>query len=123
MRSTLWATAAVTALLATGAVVAADLTLRGTESTTELDQFSSTVVDGTPELSKSVVAGRIQSKFHPLPWIGADIRDVTCPTSLRAAAGQQMTCVGVGDGTPVDIPVTVVSVTPDATKVTWNFAR
>jgi hypothetical protein len=96
--------------------------LSGTESTTRLDAQSTVSVDGHKALSGSVVAGRAQSKYHPLPWVGDKVSDVTCPTGLKAVAGATATCIGKkGDGSTVHIPVTVVKASADS--VTWKFER
>ncbi|MFD7283375.1 hypothetical protein ACFV80_41895 [Streptomyces sp. NPDC059862] len=42
--------------------------LSGTESTTGLDAHTTVTVDGHKALSGTIVAGRAQSKYHPLPW-------------------------------------------------------
>ncbi|KPI08146.1 hypothetical protein OK074_3675 [Actinobacteria bacterium OK074] len=93
----------------------------GTQSTTELDRYSAVSVDGHKALSGTVVAGRIQSKYHPLPWVGTAAKTVHCPV-LPAAAGTTITCTGSsGHGKALSIPVNVVKV--DATSVTWKFQR
>ncbi|MFF3849075.1 DUF4333 domain-containing protein [Streptomyces sp. NPDC002328] len=110
----------VAAIVAVGAL--GTHLLSGTESTTELDGLSTVTVGGHKALAANIAAGRIQSKFHPLPWIGDKLTDVTCPTGLKAVAGATLTCVGkTGDGARVDIPVTVVKATGDS--VTWKFER
>ncbi|WP_105969852.1 DUF4333 domain-containing protein [Streptomyces geranii] len=96
--------------------------LAGTESTTSLDKFTTVQVDGHPALSGEIVAGRAQSKFHPLPWVGTKVSGVSCPTGLKAVAGARITCTGhSGKGKDIEIPVTVVKAT--ATSVTWKFER
>ncbi|MFI9828624.1 DUF4333 domain-containing protein [Streptomyces sp. NPDC051913] len=96
--------------------------LSGTESTSRLDADSTATVDGHKALSSTIVAGRTQSRYHPLPWVGDKIHDVTCPSGLKAVAGASLTCTGKkGDGSTVDIPVTVVKAT--ASSVTWKFER
>ncbi|MEV8544126.1 DUF4333 domain-containing protein [Streptomyces sp. NPDC051572] len=96
--------------------------LSGTQSTTELDAHSTVSVDGHQALSADIVAGRAQSRYHPLPWVGDKVSDVTCPTGLKAVAGATVTCIGKkSDGTTVHIPVTVVKAT--AESVTWKFDR
>ncbi|MGJ5830281.1 hypothetical protein [Streptomyces ossamyceticus] len=95
--------------------------MSGTESTTGLDRFTTATVDGHKALSGNIVAGRTQSKYSPLPWIGGDMSVVTCP-DLKAVAGTEVTCAGKdGDGKDVSIPVTVVKA--DATSITWKFER
>ncbi|MEU6141888.1 DUF4333 domain-containing protein [Streptomyces sp. NPDC047081] len=96
--------------------------LSGTESTSELDAYSTARVDGHKALAANIVEGRTQSKYHPLPWVGKKVTDVSCPTGLKAVAGASMTCVGrTGDGKSVDIPVSVVKAT--GSSVTWKFER
>jgi hypothetical protein len=96
--------------------------LSGTQSTTELDAHSTVSVDGHKALSADIVAGRAQSRYHPLPWVGDNVSGVTCPTGLKAVAGATVTCTGhKSDGTTVDIPVRVVKASADS--VTWKFDR
>ncbi|MCX4766472.1 hypothetical protein OG562_36975 [Streptomyces sp. NBC_01275] len=95
--------------------------LSGTESTTELDARSTVLVDGHKALAGSIVAGRTQSRFHPLPWVGTKVT-VTCPTGLKAVVGATVVCTGKeSGGTSVDIPVRVLKATADS--VTWTFER
>ncbi|WP_327319378.1 DUF4333 domain-containing protein [Streptomyces sp. NBC_01235] len=95
--------------------------LSGTESTTGLDSAGTVMVDGHKALAPNIVTGRIQSKYHPLPWVGKKV-SVTCPTGLKAVAGATVTCVGKeSDGKSVDIPVSVVKAGADS--VTWKFER
>ncbi|MDX3382152.1 DUF4333 domain-containing protein [Streptomyces niveiscabiei] len=109
-----------TAAVAVGAV--GTHLLSGTQSTTGLDERSAVRVNGYPALSKNVVEGRIQSRNHPLPWVGAKLRGVSCPTGLKAVAGATITCRGEkNDGRTVEIPVSVVKATPSS--VTWKFER
>ncbi|WP_371663969.1 DUF4333 domain-containing protein [Streptomyces sp. NBC_00280] len=96
--------------------------LAGTESTTSLDKYTAVTVDGHKALSADIVAGRAQSRFHPLPWVGTKVSGVSCPTGLKAVAGATITCTGhTGKGKDIDIPVTVVKATN--TSVTWKFER
>jgi hypothetical protein len=96
--------------------------LSGTESTTGLDERTTVTVDGHRALSAKIVAGRTESKFHPLPWVGDKVLGVTCPTGLKAVAGATVTCHGRTDGgKDVAIPVSVVQATADS--VTWKFER
>ncbi|MEU1511338.1 DUF4333 domain-containing protein [Streptomyces sp. NPDC005811] len=95
--------------------------LSGTESTTGLDRYTTVLVDGHRALAANIVAGRTESRYHPLPWVGTDVT-VTCPGGLKAVAGATLTCVGEEDGgRTVDIPVTVVKAS--AHSVTWTFTR
>lgn len=96
--------------------------LAGTESTSNLDEYSTAKVDGHRALAANIVAGRTESKYHPLPWVGDKLSGVTCPTGLKAVAGASVTCTGEkSDGKSVDIPVTVVKAAGDS--VTWKFER
>ncbi|NEA99292.1 DUF4333 domain-containing protein [Streptomyces sp. SID13726] len=96
--------------------------LAGTESTTALDTHSTASVGGHKALAAYVVEGRTESKYNPLPWVGVQVSDVTCPTGLKAVAGASVTCTGKKrDGGSVDIPVSVVKASD--TSVTWKFDR
>ncbi|WP_406119715.1 DUF4333 domain-containing protein [Streptomyces sp. NBC_00989] len=96
--------------------------LSGTQSTTGLDAHSTVTVDGHKALSGDIVAGRAQSRYHPLPWVGDKVSDVICPTGLKAVAGATVTCTGHrSDGSTVSIPVSVVKASADS--VTWKFER
>ncbi|TLS47612.1 DUF4333 domain-containing protein [Streptomyces montanus] len=109
-----------TAVLAIGGV--GTYLLSGTESTSELDEHTTVTVGGHKALAGDIVAGRAQSKYHPLPWVGDKVSAVTCPSGLKAVAGATITCTGKNnDGKNVDIPVTVVKATSDS--VTWKFER
>jgi len=109
--------AAVAALFGVGTHL-----LSGTESTTGLDKYNTVSVGGHKALAANTVAGRTQSKYHPLPWVGDQLSAVTCPTGLKAVAGATVTCTGKkGDGQAVAIPVSVVKATD--TSVTWKFER
>ncbi|KUM78009.1 DUF4333 domain-containing protein [Streptomyces curacoi] len=82
--------------------------LSGTESTSRLDEYSTASVDGHRALAANVVAGRTESKFHPLPWVGDKLSGVICPSGLKAVAGAGITCTGkTSDGGTVEIPVQV----------------
>ncbi|MDX3641895.1 hypothetical protein [Streptomyces sp. MB09-02B] len=116
-------------LLITGAALAAvavgggalTYAVSGTESTTGLDKFTTVTVDGQKALSGNIVAGRTQSKYSPLPWIGDEASVLKCP-DLKAVAGTEVTCAAKdGDGKDLSIPVTVVRA--DASSVTWKFER
>lgn len=96
--------------------------LSGTESTSSLDDHTTVTVDGHQALAAGIVEGRTQSKYHPLPWVGTKVTDMTCPTGLKAVAGAGITCTGKsGDGKSVDIPVSVIKATDSS--VTWKFER
>ncbi|WP_060882430.1 hypothetical protein [Streptomyces caniscabiei] len=116
-------------LLVAGAAVAAvavgggalTYAFSGTESTTGLDRFNTVTVDGQKALSGNIVAGRTESKYSPLPWIGGETPGLTCP-DLKVVAGTEVTCTGRdGDGKDISVPVTVVKA--DASSVTWKFER
>ena len=95
--------------------------LSGTESTTALDAYDTVTVDGHKALAPNIVAGRTQSKYHPLPWVGTKV-EASCPEGLKAVAGTTLHCTGTRtDGSTVDIPVTVVEASD--THVTWRFSR
>jgi hypothetical protein len=96
--------------------------LSRTESTTVLDPQSAVSVGGHRALAAHLVAARTASLYHPLPWVGKKVSDVTCPTGLKAVAGATITCSGKkSDGETVEIPVTVVKATDDS--ITWKFER
>ncbi|MEU2746062.1 hypothetical protein ABZ613_07170 [Streptomyces collinus] len=73
------------ALVAVGAV--GTHLLAGTESTSELDRYSSVTVDGHRALSADIAAGRTAGRYHALPWVGKELTGVSCPTGLKAVAG------------------------------------
>jgi hypothetical protein len=110
----------VTAVVALGGL--GTYLLAGTESTTGLDDHTTTSVDGQRALAANIVAGRTESKYHPLPWVGDKVSDVTCPTGLKAVTGATLTCTGKkSDGATIKIPVRVTKA--DAKSVTWKFER
>ena len=108
-----------TAVVAIGGV--GTYLLSGTQSTSGLDRHTTVTVDGHKALSAGIVAGRTLSKYHPLPWVGEKVSDVSCPTGLKAVPGATITCTGRSGGKDVSIPVSVVKA--DATSVTWKFER
>jgi Domain of unknown function (DUF4333) len=94
----------------------------GTESTTPLDSVSTVTVDGHKALDPKVVAGRMQSMYHPLPWVGSAISATTCPRGLRAEAGASVSCTAKDSGgEQVTIKATTVSASD--TSITWKFDR
>lgn len=110
----------LTAVVAVGAV--ATHVLANPESTSALDAHSTVSVDGHKALAANIVAGRTQSRYHPLPWVGDKVSDVSCPMGLKAVAGAGITCTGKkSDGRTVDIPVSVVKAS--GSSVTWKFER
>jgi hypothetical protein len=40
-------------------------------------------VDGHPALEGIILEARIQGWYHPLPWAGRDIHDVSCPAPVN----------------------------------------
>jgi hypothetical protein len=96
--------------------------LSGTESTTVLDKYSTVTVDGQQALSGEIVAGRVESKYHPLPWVGARITGTSCPSGLKVRAAAALTCTAKDSGgKEVKIPVKVTKVS--GSSVTWTFTR
>lgn len=82
-------------------------------------------VNGHPAVHRTILQARIEGWYHPLPWVGEKIHDVSCPRHLEAVAGAEETCTArAGDGR-VSIPVHVVKVEGKATepRVTWKFDR
>ncbi|MEU1276648.1 DUF4333 domain-containing protein [Streptomyces sp. NPDC005799] len=78
-------------------------------------------MDGHTALAPKIVAGRTQSKYHPLPWVGERVQ-VSCPIDLENVVGTTISCTGKkNDGTTVAIPVTVTRVT--GSRITWEFRR
>jgi hypothetical protein len=114
------ASGTVLAFIMTG--VAATHAFNGTESTTTLDQRSTVRVGGKDALAGSIVAGQIMTKYHPLPWVGAKLRGVTCPNGLKAQVGASISCLAANaSGRRIEIPVRVTAVSGSA--VTWSFNR
>lgn len=60
--------------------------LSGTESNTRLSEDTTVSVGGHRALAANIVAGRTQSKYHPLPWVGVKLTEVSCPSGLKAVA-------------------------------------
>ncbi|WP_037885428.1 DUF4333 domain-containing protein [Streptomyces viridochromogenes] len=110
--------AAVTALFGVGTHL-----LSGTQSTSGLDARTTVQVGGHRALASNIVAGRVEYRYHPLPWAGKTVSDVSCPTGLKAVAGARVTCTGkTNDGGSVDIPVTVVKATDSSVPPrTWRI--
>ncbi|MER7901327.1 DUF4333 domain-containing protein [Streptomyces sp. NPDC096046] len=82
-------------------------------------------VDGHLAVHRTTLQSRIEGWYHPLPWLGRDVHDVSCPRHLKAVAGASETCTAQADGTRISIPVHVVKVEGKASepKVTWKFDR
>lgn len=121
-RTVLTAAAALVAAGAIGTVLT--LTVGTSTSTTPLDDPAPVSAAGTPttaSLPAEIVAGRILSRYHPLPWVGESLDDVTCDAPLLATVGSRTTCTGTSASQTIDIPVRVTA--SDATSVTWSFER
>jgi len=122
-RRTVLTTAA--ALVAAGAIgTVLTLTVGTSTSTTPLDDPAPVSASGTPttaSLPAEIVAGRILSRYHPLPWVGESLDDVTRDAPLLATVGSRTTCTGTHWSQTVSIPVRVTA--SDATSVTWSFDR
>ncbi|KOG34602.1 hypothetical protein ADK37_18725 [Streptomyces resistomycificus] len=82
-------------------------------------------VDGHLAVARTILEARIQGWYHPLPWVGRDIHDVSCPAHLKAVVGATGTCTARSDGERVSIPVRVIKVEGDPAKprVFWKFER
>ncbi|MGI5365282.1 hypothetical protein C9J60_25640 [Streptomyces sp. A244] len=82
-------------------------------------------VDGHPAVGDFILEARIKGWYHPLPWVGRDIRAVSCPAPLPAVVGATGTCTARAGGEQVSIPVRVIEVEGDPAKprVTWKFER
>jgi hypothetical protein len=81
--------------------------------------------DGHPAVRNTTLEARIQGWYHPLPWVGRDVHDVSCPAHLKAVTGATGTCTARSDGERVTIPVRVTEVEGDSAnpRVTWKFER
>ncbi|MFJ8464634.1 DUF4333 domain-containing protein [Streptomyces swartbergensis] len=95
---------------------------------TKIDAFPRRLyvkVDGHPAVAKTILEARIQGWYHPLPWVGKDIDEVSCPAQLKAVAGATGTCTARAGGERVSIPVRVIRVEgdPATPRVTWKFER
>ncbi|MGW2384674.1 hypothetical protein [Streptomyces sp. NPDC001658] len=84
-------------------------------------------VDGHPAVHRTIIESRIQGWYHPLPWVGRKIHDVSCPTHLKAVVGARETCTARSDDGRIEIPVSVVEVEvegkPTEPTVHWTFER
>ncbi|MEV0218218.1 DUF4333 domain-containing protein [Streptomyces sp. NPDC050704] len=114
-------TIGVTTVVVLGAGTGLTYAVSGTQSTSGLDRYTTVTVDGHKALSSDIVAGRIGSKYKPLPWVGRPIGHVSCPTGLKAVAGATITCTAKANDEEVEIPVRVVKATD--TSITWKFER
>lgn len=117
VRPVLIAAVSLVALGAAGVVVTA--TLGTSTSTTSLDAPGG--AEAAQSVPADIVAGRIISRYHPLPWVGSRLDDVRCPAPLEAVAGTTLTCTGTVGAESVEIPVRVETVS--STSVTWSFGR
>ena len=90
-------------------------------STTALTSTSTVTVNGHPALAPKIVAGRTQSRYHPLPWLGKKITGTRCPSGLEAVVGAKVTCTARSGSATVTIPVTVKKAS--GRSVTWKFDR
>jgi hypothetical protein len=99
-----------------GGALALTSAVSGTESTTSLSAGLA-----PPGIEPKLIAGRIQSKFHPLPWVGKDIEATTCPAALPATVGATITCTAKAGDATVIIRVRVTAVGSDT--ITWTFER
>lgn len=90
-----------------------------------ISKDSSVKVDGHPAIDAFIVEARVQGWYHPLPWVGRSIRDVSCPTRLKAVVGATTTCTARSGDERVLIPVRVIEVEGDPAepRVTWKFER
>ncbi|MEU0584544.1 hypothetical protein [Streptomyces sp. NPDC006132] len=80
-------------------------------------------VQDHPGLSGDLVATHIETWYHPLPWIGKEIDDVSCP-DLAAVRNTKISCTAKSGGTRISVPVSVVDVAGNAApRVTWKFER
>ena len=119
-KTVITATSAVALVAALGA--GGTYALSGTESTTTLDKTNTVTVAGQKALDGRIVAGRTQSKYHPLPWVGTKITGTTCPSGLPARAGATLTCTAKDtSGKAVTIRVKVTAAA--GSSVTWSFSR
>jgi hypothetical protein len=83
---------------------------------------STTPLDGQDALPAQVVAGRVISRYHALPWLGRAVVDADCAQDLAARAGATTTCTLVDeDGGEVVVAVRALSV--DRGALTWEFDR
>ncbi|MDX3798014.1 DUF4333 domain-containing protein [Streptomyces sp. AK04-3B] len=81
--------------------------------------------DGRLAVAHTILEARIQGWYHPLPWLGREIHDVSCPSHLKAVVGAAETCTARSDGGRISIPVRVIDVEGDPARprVTWKFDR
>ncbi|MFI1507785.1 DUF4333 domain-containing protein [Streptomyces sp. NPDC020597] len=81
--------------------------------------------DGHLAIADTILEARIQGWYHPLPWLGREIHDVSCPFHLKAVVGAAETCTARSGGGRISIPVRVTGVEGDPAepRVTWTFDR
>ncbi|MDX3310965.1 DUF4333 domain-containing protein [Streptomyces sp. NPDC054884] len=82
-------------------------------------------VDDRLAVADTVLEARIQGWYHPLPWLGREIHDVSCPSHLKAVVSASETCTALSGGERISIPVRVIDVEGDPAepRVTWKFDR
>jgi hypothetical protein len=112
---------------AVGGVITAVLAAKDVQHTT-IDPIARALyvkVDGHLAVEHTILEARIQGWYHPLPWVGEKIHDVSCPTHLKAVVGAKETCTAQAGDDRISIPVHVVKVEGKATepRVTWKFDR
>ncbi|MFI8831565.1 DUF4333 domain-containing protein [Streptomyces afghaniensis] len=117
----------VAVMAAGGGVVTFLLAGKDVQHTT-IDTYSRALyvkVDGRPAVARTIVQARIEGWYHPLPWVGKDIDEVSCPAHLKAVAGATETCTARAGSERVSIPVRVIKVEgdPATPRVTWKFER
>lgn len=110
-----------------GGVITHLLAAKDVQHTT-VDRISPTMyvkVNGHPAVHHTILEARIKGWYHPLPWVGERIHDVSCPRHLEAVVGARETCTARAGHDRVSIPVHVVTVEgkPAEPRVTWKFDR
>ncbi|MET9973106.1 DUF4333 domain-containing protein, partial [Streptomyces sp. NPDC006356] len=94
-------------LVATGAGIATWLLAAKDTQHTTIDPVARKLyvrVDGHLAVANTILESRIRGWYHPLPWVGKDIDDLSCPAHLKAVAGATVTCTARADGARVSIP-------------------
>ncbi|OUC96221.1 DUF4333 domain-containing protein [Streptomyces swartbergensis] len=117
----------VVAMAAGGVVLTCLLAGKDVQHTT-IDTYSRALyvkVDGHPAVARTILQSRIEGWYHPLPWVGKDIAEVSCPAHLKAVPGATETCTARAGSERVSIPVRVTRVEgdPATPRVTWKFER
>ncbi|AXE90524.1 DUF4333 domain-containing protein [Streptomyces sp. Go-475] len=115
------AAAALVGAGAAGSVAVADMNVQ--KNTADPAGGGYAEVQDHPGLSGDLVATHIETWYHPLPWIGKEIDDVSCP-DLAAVRNTKISCTAKSGGTRISVPVSVVDVAGAAApRVTWKFER